>query len=60
MGVVMTPETTKVVYEPPTLTMVGSFEALTKYASSGYSLDAGFVTGTPASQITFSDPPPRG
>jgi hypothetical protein len=47
----------KYAYEAPTLNAVGSFEALTQWAGTGYALDAPFSAGTPASGITFSDPP---
>jgi hypothetical protein len=47
----------KAVYETPALTAVGSFEALTKWAGTGWALDAGFTIGTPVSALTFSDPP---
>lgn len=44
-------------YEAPTLNAVGSFEALTQWAGTGWALDAPFSAGTPASTLTFSDPP---
>ncbi len=47
----------KRVYQTPTLNTVGSFEALTKHAGNGYALDSAFTVGTPASALTFSDPP---
>jgi hypothetical protein len=47
----------KAVYETPELNAVGSFEALTKWAGTGWALDAGFTIGTPLNMLTFSDPP---
>lgn len=44
-------------YETPVLTAVGSFEALTQWAGTGWALDAPFSAGTPANTLTFSDPP---
>jgi hypothetical protein len=49
----------KEAYEAPRLTPVGSFEALTKSASTGHALDVAFSAGTTIDQLTFSDPPPR-
>lgn len=45
---------TKMEYEAPTLIEVGSFEDITKGASSGASLDADFADNFPADQLTFS------
>lgn len=47
----------KVSYETPTVEAVGSFEAITQWAASGYGLDSPFTAGTPAASLTFSDPP---
>ena len=49
----------KEAYEAPRLTPVGSFEALTKSATTGHALDVTFSAGTTVDQLTFSDPPPR-
>ena len=48
---------TKVAYEAPTVEAVGSFEAITQWAATGYGLDSPFTAGTPAASLTFSDPP---
>jgi hypothetical protein len=47
-------------YEAPTVDAVGTFEAVTKWASSGQGLDSPFGAGTPATSLTFSDPPKAG
>ncbi len=44
-------------YSAPTVEVVGSFEALTKWAASGGGLDSPFSAGTPIASLTFSDPP---
>lgn len=44
-------------YETPTLNVVGSFEAVTQHAGTGWALDAGFQAGTTIGSLTFSDPP---
>lgn len=44
----------KMDYEAPTLVEVGSFEEITKGASSGGSLDADFPNDTPFADLTFS------
>ena len=49
----------KMPYQTPRLEAVGSFEALTKWATGGGALDNGFTAGTPTSSLTFSDPPPQ-
>ncbi|CAN5359957.1 lasso peptide [soil metagenome] len=45
---------TKVVYEAPSITEVGTFESLTQGASTGTTLDATFPAGTPFGDLTFS------
>lgn len=42
-------------YDRPELVEVGSFESITKAASSGSTLDATFPDGTPFGDLTFSD-----
>lgn len=42
-------------YEAPTLTVVGTFEEITQAATTGSTLDATRPTGTPVSELTFSD-----
>jgi hypothetical protein len=54
----MTDLTKKDAYEAPALTKIGSFEALTQWASGGGYTDHAFGAGTPANDITFSDAPP--
>jgi hypothetical protein len=49
----------KLPYDKPTLTPVGSFEAVTQHATTGHALDATFTAGTTMDQLTFSDPPPK-
>lgn len=46
--------TTKLSYERPELTSIGSLEAVTHAASGGSRLDASFATDTPVSDLTFS------
>ncbi len=45
----------KLKYEKPQLVRIGTLETITRHASTGYALDAGFTLGTPATSITFSD-----
>lgn len=47
-------------YEAPTVEAVGSFEAVTQWASTGGGLDSPFSAGTPVASLTFSDPPKAG
>lgn len=42
-------------YETPELTEVGTFETITKAATTGSQLDGTFPRGTPGSELTFSD-----
>ncbi len=44
----------KLAYEAPTLTLVGSFEAVTQGQARGGHLDATFPVQTPFGQLTFS------
>ncbi|UOA21223.1 hypothetical protein DSM14862_04063 (plasmid) [Sulfitobacter indolifex] len=41
-------------YEVPTLRTHGKVEAITKTTKSGTTLDAGFSSGTPLSEVTLS------
>jgi hypothetical protein len=50
-----TPRDSKLRYEKPAVTRIGTLEDVTQHASSGHALDAGFGAGTPASGLTFSD-----
>jgi hypothetical protein len=45
----------KLAYEKPQLQRIGTLETITKHASTGYALDAGFTQGTPGNSLTFSD-----
>ena len=46
--------TSKLAYERPELTNIGSLEVITQGASSGTALDATFPVQTPFSDLTFS------
>lgn len=48
----------KAEYEAPRLTQIGSFEALTQWASGGGYTDRGFPGGTATQDLSFSDAPP--
>jgi hypothetical protein len=49
------PRGSKLRYEKPAVTRIGTLENVTQHASNGHALDAGFGAGTPASGLTFSD-----
>lgn len=46
--------TPKSSYERPELTLVGTFESITRSTGSGTVLDAAFPAGTPKVDLTFS------
>lgn len=45
---------TKLVYDAPEVTEIGSFEVLTQGGSGSNFIDATFTAGTPVSSLTFS------
>ncbi|CAN5380970.1 hypothetical protein BH10PSE12_BH10PSE12_34760 [soil metagenome] len=45
---------TKLVYDAPEVTEIGSFEVVTQGGSGTHTIDATFVSGTPISVLTFS------
>ena len=47
-------ETGKTQYEAPELTVHGTFESVTQAFGTGTRLDADFLRGTPAPDLTFS------
>jgi hypothetical protein len=49
------PDRSKVQYETPTLTRIGTFETITQHAAGGGFTDAAFPSHTPAGSLSFSD-----
>ena len=45
----------KLRYEKPAVTRIGTLEDVTQHASTGHATDASFGAGTPLSGLTFSD-----
>ena len=45
----------KLRYEKPAVTRIGTLENITRHASTGWATDAAFPAGTPQGRLTFSD-----